>query len=62
VAPAIYPLTGRFDGLAQSVDGRFVILYHSSASQNASDTGLFNPNEMTIVDFTPPAGIRPCPP
>jgi hypothetical protein len=54
VAPAIYPLTSRFDSLAQSQDGRFVILYHSSASQNASDTGLFNPNEMTIVDFTPP--------
>ena len=51
---ATYPLAARFDSLAQSADGRFVILYHSSSTQNASDTGLFNPNEMTIVDFTPP--------
>lgn len=55
VAPATYPLAGRYDSLAQSVDGRFVLLYHSSSTQNASDTGLFNPNELTIVDFTPPA-------
>ena len=54
VAPAVYQLAGRFDGLAQSVDGRFVVLYHTSSTQDASDTGLFNPNEMTIVDFTKP--------
>ncbi len=54
-ASAVYPLAGRFDGLAQSVDGRFAVLYHSSSTQTTSDTGLFNPNEMTIVDFTPPA-------
>jgi len=50
--PDIRPLAGRFDGLAQSADGRFVVLYHSSSTPDASDTGLFNPNEMTIVDFT----------
>ena len=54
VVPAAYQLAGRFDGLAQSVDGRFVVLYHTSSTQDASDTGLFNPNEMTIVDFTKP--------
>ena len=59
VVPATYPLAGRFDSLAQSVDGRFVVLYHSSATQNASDTGQFNPNEMTIVDFTPPLPATP---
>jgi hypothetical protein len=47
-------LAGRFDGLAQSGDGRFVVLYHSSSTPDASDTGLFNPNEMTIIDFTLP--------
>jgi hypothetical protein len=52
VVPAVYALAGRFDGLAQSVDGRFVVLYHTSSTQDASDTGLFNPNEMTIIDFT----------
>jgi hypothetical protein len=55
LVPSVYPLSGRFDGLAQSVDGRFVVLYHTSSTQDASDTGLFNPNEMTIIDFTPPA-------
>jgi hypothetical protein len=49
------PLDGRFDGLAQSADGRFVILYHASSAPDASDTGLYNPNEMTIVEFAPPA-------
>ena len=55
LASATYPLAGRYDSLAQSVEGRFVLLYHSSSTQNASDTGLFNPNELTIVDFAPPA-------
>ena len=54
VAPDVRTLAGRFDGLAQSVDGRFVVLYHSSSTPDASDTGLFNPNEMTIVDFSIP--------
>lgn len=49
-----YPLTGRFDGLAQSGDGRFVVLYHTPASQSQNDTALSNPNEMTLIDFTPP--------
>ena len=48
------PLTGRFDGLAQSADGRFVVLYHTPASQSQNDTALSNPNEMTLIDFTPP--------
>jgi hypothetical protein len=55
LGPTVYPLSGRFDGLAQSAEGRFVVLYHTSSTQDASDTGLFNPNEMTIIDFTPPA-------
>jgi len=47
-------LTGRFDGLAQSDDGRFLVLYHTPASQSQNDTALFNPNEMTLIDFKPP--------
>jgi hypothetical protein len=54
-AAARYPLTGRFDAVAQSDDGRFALLYHSPAGQAQSDSALFNPNEMTLVDFTPPA-------
>ena len=50
-----YPLTGRFDALAQSDDGRFLVLYHSPSGQSQNDTALYNPNEMTLVDFTPPA-------
>jgi len=62
VDPIAYTLAGRFDGLAQSADGRFLVLYHTSSTQNASDTGLFNPNEMTIVDFkTPPSPTVPIP-
>jgi hypothetical protein len=60
--PIVHLLAGRFDGLAQSADGRFVVLYHSSSTPDASDTGLFNPNEMTIVDFTlPPDPAHPLP-
>lgn len=47
-----YPLTGRFDAIAQSDDGRFLVLHHSPGAP-ASDTGLFNPNEMTLVDLVP---------
>ena len=57
---ASYELTGRFDGLAQSPDGHFVVLYHTSSNQTASNAGLFNPNEMMIVDFGEPS--LPTPP
>ncbi len=60
VPPIVRLLAGRFDGLTQSADGRFVVLYHTSSTQDASDTGLFNPNEMTIVDFNiPPDPLVP---
>jgi hypothetical protein len=51
VAPLIYPLTSRFDGLAQSGDGATAILYHTSSTQNVGDTALFDPNELNIVDL-----------
>jgi hypothetical protein len=53
-APAVtpYALEGRYDALAQSDDGRFLALYHSPAGQSQGDTAIFNPNEMTLVDFT----------
>jgi hypothetical protein len=50
-AVASYPLSGRYDALAQSSDGRFLVLYHSPAGQAQADSALFNPNEMTLVDF-----------
>ena len=53
-ASTTYPLVGRYDGLTQSSDGRFAVLYHAS-SKSTSDSGLFNPNEMTIVDFNTPS-------
>jgi hypothetical protein len=54
VATVTYPLTGRFDGLAQSGDGRFLVLYHSPSGQGQVDSTPFNPNELMLVDFTPP--------
>ena len=53
-ASTTYPLVGRYDGLAQPSQGRFAVLYHTSA-QATSDSGLFNPNEMTVVDFDTPS-------
>jgi hypothetical protein len=53
-ASTTYPLVGRYDALAQSSDGRFAVLYHASA-KGTSDSGLFNPNEMTVVDFNTPS-------
>ena len=32
IAPIIRSLAGRFDGLTQSADGRFVVLYHTSST------------------------------
>jgi hypothetical protein len=48
------PLTGRFDAMAQSADGRFLLVYHSPSGQSQADSALYNPNEMTLVDFGPP--------
>jgi len=50
-SPPPLALASRYDKLAQSPDGNYAILYHSSAKANAGDTALFNPNEITIVDF-----------
>ncbi|MBN2576618.1 MAG: hypothetical protein JXP73_18785 [Deltaproteobacteria bacterium] len=50
-----YPLTGRFDAMAQSDDGRHLVLHHSPSGQSQADSALYNPNEMTLVDFGNPA-------
>ncbi len=55
-------LTGRFDGLAQSDDGRFLVLYHTPGGQAQNDSALFNPNEMTLVDFATPSLADPSKP
>jgi hypothetical protein len=50
-----YPLTDRFDAIAQSAEGRFAVLYHSPDAATPANSALFNPNAMTLVDFTPPS-------
>jgi hypothetical protein len=54
VIPVTYTLDSQFDGLAQSADGRFVLLYHGASTQISNNTALFNPNELAIVDLTLP--------
>jgi prepilin-type processing-associated H-X9-DG protein len=57
VAPVTYTLASPFDGLAQSSDGGFVVLFHASSAQSSANSALFNPNELAIVNFNPqPAG------
>lgn len=49
--PASLDLDSRFDGLAQSQEGRYAILYHTSSSQDGNGGTLFNPNDLVVVDF-----------
>jgi hypothetical protein len=56
--PEEHALDFRLDGLAQSDDGRFLVLYHSPSGSAQGDSVLSNPNEMTIVDFTTPAAPK----
>jgi hypothetical protein len=44
-------LDGRFDSMAQSEDGRFVVLYHRADQSSRIDSTLYNPNDLYIVDF-----------
>lgn len=46
-----HALDGRFDSMAQSEDGRFVVLYHRADQANQIDGTLYNPNELYLVDF-----------
>lgn len=54
--PDAHDLTSAFDGLAQSNDGRFAVLYHTPATQSATPStindALFSPNEMVVADFS----------
>jgi hypothetical protein len=45
-------LANSFDGLAQSDDGRFAVLYHTPATKSATNGALFSPNEMVVADFS----------
>jgi hypothetical protein len=57
VPSAVYPLASSFDGLAQSADGGFAVLYHAAAAQDSTNTALFNPNELALVNLaSPPSG------
>jgi hypothetical protein len=55
--PGTLTLDSRFDGLAQSTDGQFVVLYHTSSTQDANDGALFNPNDLVVLDFENPNGM-----
>jgi hypothetical protein len=46
------PLTSRFDGLAQSDEGKLAVLYHTTSTQDANDGALFNPNDLVVLDFS----------
>jgi hypothetical protein len=46
------PLPSAFDGLAQSADGKFAVMYHQPSSKLATSSALFNPNEMVVADFS----------
>jgi hypothetical protein len=54
--PDTYFLDYRLDALAQSDDGRFLVLYHSPSGGSQGDSALYNPNEMAVVDLQPPDG------
>jgi hypothetical protein len=57
--PTYYPLASRFDGVAQSEEGRFAVLYHTSSTQDPNDGVLFNPNDMVVADFTDTPAANP---
>ena len=50
LAPRVLPLGSRFNALAQSDDGRFLVA-HFGPGDGTGDA-LFNPNEIAIVDLT----------
>lgn len=54
--PGSVTLGSRFDGLAQSSDGQYVVLYHTTSAQDANDGALFNPNDLVILEF-PASGL-----
>ena len=56
-APQTLPLASRFDGLAQSADGQYVFLYHTTSNQDANDGALFNPNDLVVLAFETPGGM-----
>lgn len=52
-------LASRFDGVVQSADGQYVVLYHTSSAGNSGDDTLFNPNDLLVADFS--AGVTGAP-
>jgi hypothetical protein len=57
--PNSTPLDSRFDGWIQSDDGRFVVLYHTSAASDANTGAIYNPNELEIVDLASTPSTSP---
>ena len=56
-APRVLPLGSRFNALAQSDDGRFLVA-HFGPGDGQGDA-LFNPNEIAIVDLAAPTPVVP---
>ncbi len=50
-SPTAYELGSQFDGVAQSDEGRFAVLYHTSSTQDVNSGALFNPNDLEVADF-----------
>jgi hypothetical protein len=48
----VITLGSRFDGLAQSGEGDYAVLYNTTANQDANDGALFNPNDLVVLDFS----------
>jgi hypothetical protein len=53
-----FPLSSRFDGIAQSGDGRFAVL-HFVRGSNPDSSLLFNPNEVAVLDLDAPPPATP---
>ncbi len=56
-SPGTIALDSRYDGLDQSADGQYAVLYHTTANQDANDGALFNPNDLVVLVFETPSGM-----
>lgn len=50
-SPVSLDLPGRFTRFAQSSDGKFAILYYGESNTVSGGGGLYNPNDLAVVDW-----------
>lgn len=55
-APRELTLPARFNTLAQSPDGRFVVAFFAPGTTQTPGAALFNPNEIAVLDLDAPPG------